>query len=247
MSLKQRQQLASYHLTPVDFNKPNVLNQPINSNKQDCNVAKEDHEEKQYLNLIQKILSGGETREDRTGVGTLAIFGEQMKFSLRDGVIPLLTTKRVFWKGVVEELIWFIAGCTDATKLSEKGVHIWDENGSREFLDKCGFHDRETGDLGPIYGFQWRHWGAKYVDHKTDYSGQGVDQLMECIEKIKNKQTDRRIMLSAWNVGDLNQMALPPVCLQFFNLHSTRLTFNSVPLWLSIFCFSVQTRIGLQI
>lgn len=101
-------------------------------------------------------------------------------------------------------------GNTNGNDLSEKDIHIWDGNGSREFLDQRGLSHREVGDLGPVYGFQWRHFGAKYVDMHTDYTGQGVDQLMECIDKIKNNPEDRRIIMSAWNPADLNEMALPP-------------------------------------
>merc|ERR1719458_174918 len=167
------------------------------------------HEEYQYLAAIREIIDEGLSMEDRTGVGTLSKFGMQMRFDLRK-TFPLLTTKRTFWRGVVEELLWFIKGDTNAKHLSEKGVKIWDANGSREFLDKRGLSHREEGDLGPVYGFQWRHFGAKYVDMHTDYTGQGVDQLSECIKKIKEDPTDRRILLSAWNPADLSQMALPP-------------------------------------
>jgi thymidylate synthase len=110
-----------------------------------------------------------------------------------------LTTKKVFLKGVIEELLWFIKGSTNAKELSQKGVKIWDGNSSREFLDKHGFTEREEGDLGPIYGFQWRHFGAEYKDMHSDYTGEGIDQLKECIYKIKHTPNDRRIIMSAWN------------------------------------------------
>lgn len=130
----------------------------------------------------------------------------------KDGqpVLPLLTTKRVFLKAVVAELLWFIEGSTSSVPLSEAGVKIWDGNGSREFLDSVGLSHREVGDLGPVYGFQWRHFGAEYVDAKTDYTGQGVDQLAEVIHKLKTNPYDRRIIMSAWNPAHLKQMALPP-------------------------------------
>lgn len=163
-------------------------------------VTSQRHEEYQYLDLIQRILDEGEHRADRTGTGTLAIFAPpQLRFSLKDDIFPLLTTKRVFFRGVAEELLWFIRGDTNSKHLSERGIKIWDGNGSREFLDKLGFKDRKEGDLGPVYGFQWRHFGARYVDCDTDYNGQGVDQLQQVIDKIKNNPTDRRIILSAWN------------------------------------------------
>jgi dihydrofolate reductase/thymidylate synthase len=172
-------------------------------------VGKFLHEEYQYLNLITEIMEKGVAMEDRTGVGTVSIFGTMMRFDLRKS-FPLLTTKRTFWRGVVEELLWFIRGDTNGNHLSEKGVKIWEGNGSREFLDGRGLSHREVGDLGPVYGFQWRHFGAKYVDMHTDYTGQGVDQLADCIKKIKENPTDRRILLSAWNPADLGLMALPP-------------------------------------
>ncbi|XP_011870391.1 PREDICTED: thymidylate synthase [Vollenhovia emeryi] len=172
--------------------------------------ANEEHEEYQYLRLIERVIKTGAKRGNRTGVDTYSIFGTQMRFSLRDGVFPLLTTKRVFWRAVVEELLWFIKGSTNSKELTDKGVHIWDENGSRAFLDSCGFTDREEGDLGPVYGFQWRHFGAEYKDMRTDYTGQGVDQLREVIHKVKYSPEDRRIIMSAWNPIDIPKMALPP-------------------------------------
>ncbi|KAJ1675267.1 Thymidylate synthase [Spiromyces aspiralis] len=168
------------------------------------------HEEQQYLNLIRRILAEGDIREDRTGTGTLALFAPpQLRFSLSDS-FPLLTTKRVFWRGVVEELLWFLRGETNSKTLSAKGVKIWDGNGSREFLDSRGLGHRQEGDLGPVYGFQWRHFGAPYHDAFMDYTGKGFDQLQDVINKIRTNPTDRRIILSAWNPADLDKVALPP-------------------------------------
>ena len=167
-------------------------------------------EEEQYLSLIRKILKEGIERGDRTGTGTKSLFGAQMRFDLRDGTLPLLTTKKTFWRGVAEELLWFISGSTNANLLQEKNIHIWDGNASKEFLESRGLGHREEGDLGPVYGFQWRHFGAEYKDMHTDYTGQGVDQLAQCIDKIKNNPEDRRILLSAWNPSALDEMALPP-------------------------------------
>jgi len=113
----------------------------------------ENHEEKQYINLVKEIIKKGMKKSDRTGIGTLSIFGPtNMRFSLRNGRFPLLTTKRVFWRGVVEELLWIISGKTDAKILDAKNVKIWNDNGTRDFLDKLGFTQREEGDLGPVYG-----------------------------------------------------------------------------------------------
>src|SRR5882757_9107990 len=151
----------------------------------------QDHEEYQYLNLIKRVLDTGDTRPDRTGTGTISLFAPpSFRFSLSDSALPLLTIKRTFLRGIVEELLWFVKGSTDSTLLSRNGVKIWDGNGSKEFLEKRGLGHRREGDLGPVYGFQWRHFGAQYVDCETDYTGQGVDQLRECITKIKENPTD---------------------------------------------------------
>ncbi|SCV14214.1 probable Thymidylate synthase [Nakaseomyces glabratus] len=166
-------------------------------------------EEKQYLDLCERIIKEGEFRPDRTGTGTYSLFAPpQLRFSLKDDTFPLLTTKKVFTKGIILELLWFIAGCTDAKKLSDQGVKIWEGNGSREYLDKMGFVDRREGDLGPVYGFQWRHFGAEYKTCEDDYTGQGVDQLKEVIHKLKTNPYDRRIIMSAWNPPDFPKMAL---------------------------------------
>jgi thymidylate synthase len=133
-----------------------------------------------------------------------------MKFDISNNKVVLLTTKKVFWKGVVEELLWFISGKTDSKLLDSKGVKIWNGNASREFLDSRGLSDRREGDLGPVYGWQWRHFGADYIDCDTDYTGQGFDQLSDVIDKIKNDPFSRKIILSAWNPNDLGKMALEP-------------------------------------
>lgn len=180
-------------------------------------VAAVNMEEMQYLDLVRSIIETGTVKGDRTGTGTLSLFGAQSRWNLREH-FPLLTTKKVYWRGVVEELLWMIRGCTDSKELSKRKVRIWDGNGSREFLDKMGFTDRETGDLGPVYGFQWRHFGAPYTKHNDDYSGKGVDQLADIIDLIKNNPTSRRILMCAWNAADLKEMALPPchVLCQFY-------------------------------
>jgi len=187
------------------------------NNEEDVSLKKE-HDEKQYLDLVNKIIKQGNPRGDRTGTGTSSIFGAQMRFNLRDNTFPLLTTKKVFYRGIAEELFWFIRGSTNAGELQAKNVRIWDGNSSREYLDSIGLTGREEGDLGPVYGFQWRHFGAEYTDMHADYSGKGVDQLAQVIETIKKKPSDRRIIMCAWNPSDLSKMALPPChCLvQFY-------------------------------
>ncbi len=165
--------------------------------------------ESQYINLIKHILENGISKDDRTGIGTLSIFSYNMTFNLRKS-FPLLTTKKVYWKGVVEELLWFISGSTDSNILKEKGVKIWEGNSSREFLDSRGLSHYDQGDIGAGYGFQWRHFGAKYTNMYDSYEGQGIDQLKDVIYKIKNTPNDRRIIMSSWNPTDLDKMALPP-------------------------------------
>lgn len=167
------------------------------------------HEEMQYLDTIKEIIETGQFKEDRTGTGIVTKFGYQMKFDLGES-FPLLTTKDVFWRGVAEELLWFVGGQTNAKILSDKKIKIWDGNASREYLNKIGLTNREEWDLGPVYGFQWRHFGAAYTDMHANYTNQGVDQLAQVINQIKNDPTSRRIVMTAWNPSDLSIMALPP-------------------------------------
>ena len=171
-------------------------------------------QEKQYLDLMKKILFKNNIKSSRNSK-VISQFGEKMIFDLREG-FPLLTTKKMPFKIILRELLWFINGCTDNDKLNEKKIHIWDANGSKEFLSGRGLNYEEN-DLGPVYGFQWRHFGAKYINRYTDYKGQGEDQLQNVIDLIKNEPNSRRIILSAWNPSDLDKMALPPchVMVQF--------------------------------
>jgi len=167
------------------------------------------HEEMQYLDLVARVINDGEPQDDRTGTGSMALFGCTMRFDLSQ-TFPLLTTKRVFWRGVAEELLWFIRGDTNGNHLLDVGVKIWEPNGTREYLDSRRLQHHRVNDLGPIYGFQWRHFGAKYEDMDADYRGKGIDQLSNCIQQLKENPHDRRVILSAWNPLDLKEMALPP-------------------------------------
>ncbi|KAI0291627.1 thymidylate synthase [Multifurca ochricompacta] len=212
-------------------------------------VPVEPHDELQYLNLIRNVLDIGESRPDRTGTGTISLFAPpSLRFSLANSTLPLLTTKRTFLRGIIEELLWFVKGQTDSTLLSKKGVKIWDGNGSKEFLEKRGLGHRRAGDLGPVYGFQWRHFGADYVDADADYSGKGVDQLLEAIRKIKEDPTDRRIIMSAWNPADIPLMALPPchVMCQFY-VHLAPKNNPSAPRRLSCLMYQRSADLGLGI
>jgi thymidylate synthase len=152
---------------------------------------------KQYHDLLRHILSNGVEKQDRTGTGTLSTFGHQLRFDLNAG-FPLLTTKRVYWHGVVEELLWFLRGETNTKSLIEKNVHIWDE-----WADK-------NGDLGPVYGKQWRAWQT--------WHGSDVDQIADVVQDIKTNPDSRRLIVNAWNVGEIDQMALPP-CHMFFQFY----------------------------
>lgn len=167
--------------------------------------------EQQYLDLVREIIDSGYTEDGRNG-RTRVQFGKMMRFSLADGVIPILTTKRVAVKTCFEELFWFIRGSTDNSELRDKNVTIWEANSSRDFLDSRGLYDRAQDDLGPVYGFQWRYFNAPYVDCKTDYDRQGIDQLSRIIADLKNPETraSRRHILSAWNPCQIDEMALPP-------------------------------------
>jgi thymidylate synthase len=176
------------------------------------------HEECQYLSLIENILKNGCDSESRNG-STKSIFGNMMRFSLNDGIIPILTTKKVAWKTCFKELQWFIKGHTDNKLLKEVNVHIWDDNGSKEFLEKQNLTYRED-DLGPVYGHQWRHFNAPYTDCNADYTNQGIDQLQELIKNLKSEEgrKSRRLIISAWNPCQIKEMALPPchVLMQFY-------------------------------
>lgn len=184
-------------------------------------------EEMQYLMLVKHILENGSLKVDRTKVGTRSIFGVQMRFDLQNNNFPLLTTKKVFWRGVVEEMLWFIRGGTNCSSLQEKGVKIWSGNGSRTYLDSIGLSHYEEQELGPVYGFQWRHFGAEYIpahrrkedgDGMDHHQGEGVDQIKDIIHLLLTDPSSRRIVLSAWNPCDLSRMALPPchVLAQFY-------------------------------
>ena len=167
--------------------------------------------EKQYLDLMKNIIYKNNSKNSRNSL-VLSSFGEKMTFDLTKG-FPLLTTKRMPFKTILRELLWFIKGSTSNKELNDKNVHIWDGNGTKEFLESRGLH-YENGELGPIYGFQWRKFGADYNDKNST----GVDQLQNVIDLIKNEPNSRRIILSAWNPVDLDKMALPPchVMIQFY-------------------------------
>ena len=169
-----------------------------------------------YLEALQLILESGERRTTRNSI-TISKFSVKLDFDIRSS-FPLLTTKKMYWKGVVYELLWFLRGDTNSKHLEEKNVNIWKGNSNRVFLDEHGLEYYEEGDCGPIYGFQWRHFGAVYTGMHTDYRGKGIDQLQNCIDQLKNDPFSRRIFMSAWNPIQLEDMCLPPchVSYQFY-------------------------------
>jgi thymidylate synthase len=168
-------------------------------------------EEFQYLDIIRDIINSGYKENTRNGT-TLTKFGKCLRFDLKDGKLPLLTTKKMAYKACFEELFWFIRGSTNNEELVNKKVNIWTPNASREFLDSRGLYDNTEGDLGPIYGFQWRHFNADYNGRFPNYENKGVDQLQRIIADLKNPETrsSRRHILTAWNPCQIDEMALPP-------------------------------------
>lgn len=169
-----------------------------------------DHE---YLNLCRNVLQYGNERPDRTGIGTIGIFGTQLHFDISN-TIPLLTTKRVAWKHCIEELIWFLRGDTDSKILQQKGVKIWNGNTSRTFLDSKGLHSYDEGILGPGYGWCWRFFGAsydqKYADTSINKPTTGFDQIQYVLNELKHNPFSRRILVSAWNPTQMDEIALMP-------------------------------------
>lgn len=182
--------------------------------------SQQNEEEIQYLNLIKNILENGTTETGRNG-NTISIFGGSMRFSLSNNKIPILTTKKTAWKTCLKELLWFIRGETNNKILQEQGVHIWDGNSTPEFLKSRGL-DYEDGELGPIYGFQWRNFNGDYLEKETSPAPK-IDQLQQIIDQLKNPETrtSRRLIMTAWNPQQLDQMALPPChILCQFNVHN---------------------------
>jgi thymidylate synthase len=178
-------------------------------------------EEDQYLNLIKNILDNGTWENGRNG-RTKSIFGHSMRFSLANNKIPILTTKKTAWKTCLKELLWFIRGETDNKLLQDQGVHIWDGNSSRKFLDSRGLYDNPEGILGPIYGRQWRNFNAPYDNQSGNATGEGIDQLQQIIDQLQDPEWrfSRRLIMTAWNPCQLDDMALPPCHIMCqFNVH----------------------------
>jgi thymidylate synthase len=165
----------------------------------------------QYFNMINRVLNDGELKPSRNG-DVLSRFGERMEFSLNNNKVPILTTKKMAWKTCIQELLWFISGSTNNKALSDQGIKIWDGNASPEFKKKTGIFYEDIGDLGPIYGHQWRHFNAPYDGCNVDYVDKGIDQLQNVIDTLSHPEGrySRRIVMSSWNPCQLPEMVLPP-------------------------------------
>ena len=197
------------HLEDVKEDIFNVDNKPTKIHFSIYKLTQNIHEEYQYIRLLERIIYEGNDCPDRTGVGIKSIFGCQMKFDLSRG-FPLLTTKKVFLRGIIEELLWFLRGETDSKILEEKKINIWKGNTSREFLDNVRLNHLSEGDIGAGYGFQFRHYGAIYRGCDEDYTNEGFDQVNYVINLIKNNPNSRRILINLWNPNELDNVVLPP-------------------------------------
>ena len=225
--------------------------------------------DKQYQNLLQEIIDDGISKSDRTGTGTKSIFSAQIKHDMKEG-FPLLTTKRVYWKGVVTELLWFLRGDTNIKYLVDNGCNLWNGDAYKaycqespypyptmtqpEFIEKIKTDDefaKKWGDLGPVYGKQWIDWGGYFSSGhwNSEKNGlglhfKGVDQIQQAIHTLKTNPDSRRIIVSAWNVGELDQMVLPP-CHWAFELYSEEVENGKRELSLKWHQRSVDTFLGL--
>lgn len=214
-----------YSVDMCNNNVEDIYNQKVSENI--FNNINKTQDEYQYINLLENILENGTWIEGRNGK-TKSLFGNSLRFSLKDGQIPILTTKKTAWKTCLKEMLWFISGETDNKNLKSQGVHIWDANGSREFLDSRGLIDYQEDELGPIYGWQWRYFNKDYIpninrNNESDKQCEkGIDQLQQIIDMLKDPQQrySRRMIMSAWNPCQLDKMALPPChVLCQFNVH----------------------------
>ena len=174
-------------------------------------------EEEAYLKTLKNIITSGIQTDDRTGVGTYSIFGEKFTYNLED-TFPALTTKKIFLKGIFEELMLYLSGKTDNSILNDKNIHIWDGNTSREFLNNRGLYHYPEGDMGETYGFNFRHYGGFYGTCKDDNRGKGFDQLEYVLYLIKHEPNSRRIIINLWNPATMNKAALP-ACLCFYQFY----------------------------
>jgi len=207
-------------LSKFDFNLVSIAPDFDNINYSICHYFRRNHEESILLAAMHEVISTGFIRPNRTGVSTRSIFGKQFEYMMVERInpdtgkssyrFPMLTTKKMFVRGVFAELQWFLNGDTDSKILEAQGVNIWKGNSSTEYLNNNGLGKYREGECGPIYGHQWRSWSAPYVIGKTQYRGEGIDQVQRCIDSLKKDPFGRRHIISGWNVDQLDDMALPP-------------------------------------
>ena len=194
-----------------------MLKNVVEINKyKDRDQSKQKHEEYQFINLLKDLLEEGKLEEGRNGK-TIRGVGSAMHFSLENGKLPVQTTKKSAWKTCIKELLFFCKGQTDNKILNEQNVHIWDGNTTPEFIKSRGLKNYVAGDIGPLYGYNYRHWGAPYSSCNEDYTGKGIDQLQQVIDNLKNPETrnSRRHVISAWNPATLDKGVLPPCHILF--------------------------------
>ena len=200
-----------------DFDKKTTYYRFIKLKKTNDFLTDTYHCDNVYKSLATRVLYNGSKRPDRTGTGTISHFGNMIEFDISKHV-PVLTTKKLFWKSVVKELLWFLRGDTNAENLKKEGVNIWNGNSTKEAQEKLGLGHLQEGDCGANYSFQWRHFGAEYKTCNDDYTDQGVDQVGYILDALNNDKYSRRIFLSGWNPSDLKKTVLPPchVSCQFY-------------------------------
>jgi thymidylate synthase len=207
----------------IDFSSYNIIdNNKITTEEYNLQFTlsfktNKDHPEQMYLNLCRKILESGTEKMDRTKIGTLSLWGQSLSFDMAKNGFPLYTTKKVFWRGIVEELLFFISGKTDTKILENKNIKIWQGNTSREFLNNRKLNKYDEGEMGPMYGFQWRHYGAQYKPNfQLNIGEEGIDQLQNIIDDIKTVKSNpfdsngRRLFINSWNSSDISKMVLAP-------------------------------------
>ncbi len=195
-------------------------------------------DEENYLDLMKKILKSGNSKIDRTNIGTMSLFGKQLEFDLTNNTFPLITTRKLFIRGIFEELMLYLRGQTNSKILEEKKINVWKGNTTREFLDSRGLYHLPEGDMGHSYGFSFRHFGAEYKTCLDDYTGKGYDQLTELVKELKNNPDSRRLRITLWEPNNMHKCPLPPCLEQYqFYVHdgylSCMMTQRSSDYWLA--------------
>lgn len=219
-TIEQSELFYKSKLEENDFEVMSIVRCTLPSTKFVRHYMRQNKEETTLLTAMSNIISNGFVRSNRTGTNTRSLFGQQFEYRMIEKInpetgissfrLPLLTTKRMFTRGVFTELKWFLSGGTNSKTLESQNVNIWKGNTTKDFLDSRGLSQYHEGETGPIYGFQWKHWGAKYEAGKHNYEGEGIDQVENVIHSLQTDPYSRRHIISAWNASDLDAMCLPP-------------------------------------